>query len=83
MNDDIANLSVELQALIDRARAALDHEHDVLDAISERLQERLNVSARFVREFGHLVRQPHQTYQQPSAQEAFERLGHDLRQRRQ
>lgn len=80
--DNLAQLSVELQALIDRARAALERETDVLDAISERLQERLNVSSRFVREFGHLVRQ-HPVYQPTNAHDAFERLGHDLRSRRQ
>lgn len=83
MHDDIAQLAVDLQALIDRARSALEREQDVLDAVVGQLNERIEASERFLRAFGHIAPPslpPHTQTHPRTAEEAFDTLSKQLAQ---
>lgn len=87
---DVAQLAVDLENMINRARVALAEmaqaEARALDSIELVIRERLEAGQRFLDAFGHLVddmESPAQVYADPprdhdSLEQSFERLARDI-----
>lgn len=53
--NDVAQLALDLQHLINRARASLNSELAALDGLEQALVDRIEASQRFLDAFGHLA----------------------------